>query len=120
VPALLPDCSRDSDRQSALNHYFTAQISVLPRLYDGLASGLVAKISSRPPGVCVFDGKAVLIELRRVRCNQTSETLTCHVNNVQITIGAVIPAQANISAGGLIVGGTIVLLICGFAFSFLC
>lgn len=61
--------------------------------------------SSWPPRVRVFDGEAVLVELWRVRCNQACETLTCRVNHVQITVWAVIPAQANIRAGGLIVGG---------------
>src|ERR1700693_4798672 len=101
----LPDCSRDSDRQSAKIICSQAQIPVLPHLYDGLGSGLLPMFSSRPPGVRVFDGEAVLVELRWVRCNQASETLTCRVNNVQITIGAVIPAQANIRAGGLFSGG---------------
>jgi len=77
----------------------------MPRLFDGLGSGLLAKFSSRPPRVRVFDCEAVLVELRRVRCNQASETLACGVNNVQITVGTVIPAQANIRTGGLIVGG---------------
>ena len=61
--------------------------------------------TSRPPGIREFDGEAVFVELRRVRCDQAGETLTCRVNHVQVAVGTVIPAQPNVGAGGLVVSG---------------
>src|SRR5712691_1516741 len=57
------------------------------------------------PGVCELDGEAVLVELRRVHCHQTGEALACGIDDVQIAVGAIIPTQANVGAGALIVGG---------------
>src|SRR5213079_2533375 len=41
--------------------------------------------TSGSPRICDFDGEAVLVELRRVGCDQAGETLTCRVDHEQIT-----------------------------------
>src|SRR2546426_2045949 len=60
--------------------------------------------TSRAPGICELNGETVLIELRRVRCNQTRKALACSVDNIQITVGTIVPAQANVCARRLVVG----------------
>ncbi len=77
----------------------------LPRPYDGLGSGLLAKFSSRSPGVCVLDGETILVELCGVRSDQAREALTGRINNIQITVGTIIPAQANVGTRRLRVCG---------------
>ncbi len=61
--------------------------------------------TSGPPRICELDGEPILVELRRIRCDQAGEALACRVDDVQVTVGTVIPAEADIRAGGLIVGG---------------
>src|SRR5438477_5411621 len=52
--------------------------------------------TSRSPRICDFDGEAVLVELRRVCCDQAGETLTCRVDHEQITVRAIIPAKTEV------------------------
>src|SRR5437763_1314900 len=61
--------------------------------------------TSRSPGICEFDGKAIFVELWRVCGNQAGEALTGGVDHVEITIRPIIPAQTNVCARRLIVGG---------------
>src|SRR2546422_10089557 len=61
--------------------------------------------ASRSPGICKLNGKTVLVELQRVCRNQARKSLTCSVDHIQIAIRTIIPAQTNVCAGGLIVGG---------------
>src|SRR5437763_6433816 len=59
--------------------------------------------TSGSPRICDFDGEAVLVELRRVCCDQAGETLTCRVDYEQITGRAVLPAKADVGTRPLIV-----------------
>ena len=57
------------------------------------------------PRVRELDGEAVLVELGRVLRHQASESRASRVNDVQITIGTVIPAQSKVGAHRLRIGG---------------
>src|SRR5215469_6576066 len=60
--------------------------------------------TSRPPGICVHDDEAVLVILRRILRYQTGKALARGIDDIQVAVRAVIPAQSNIGAGGLIIG----------------
>src|SRR5215469_4469102 len=48
--------------------------------------------TSRAPGVCEFDGEAILIVLGWVRGDHAGETLACGVDHKEIAIRTVVPA----------------------------
>src|SRR5712691_2148806 len=62
-------------------------------------------LTSWSPGVRELDSETVLIKLRRVHRHQTGETLARGIDHIQITVRTVVPAQANVSAGALIIRG---------------
>src|SRR5438105_4048410 len=47
--------------------------------------------TSRTPGICELDDEAVLVVLR-IYGNQTGETLARCIDDVQVTVGAIIPS----------------------------
>ena len=57
------------------------------------------------PRVRELDGEAVLVELGRVLSDQAGEARARCVNDVQIAIGTVIPAQSKVGAHRLRIGG---------------
>ena len=61
--------------------------------------------TSRTPGICVLDDEAVLVVLRRIYSDQTGKALARRIDHVQVTIGPVVPSQANVGACALRVGG---------------
>src|SRR5215467_11150952 len=61
--------------------------------------------TSRAPGVCELDGKAIFVVLRWVCCDQAGEPLACRVNEKQIAVRTIVPSQANVCAGRLCVCG---------------
>src|SRR6266446_5212417 len=62
-------------------------------------------VASRSPGISELDDEAVLVVLGRIFRNQAGKALARSIDNVKIAVGTVIPAQANIGAGCLVVGG---------------
>src|SRR5881396_2920511 len=61
--------------------------------------------TSWSPGVCELDGKAIFIELWRIRGNQTGKALASSVDHEQITVGSIVPAQPNVRTRALVVRG---------------
>src|SRR2546427_6296638 len=61
--------------------------------------------TSRSPRIRELDRETVLIELRRGCRNQAGKALAGCIDYVQITVRPIIPAQANVCARRLIVGG---------------
>src|SRR5215472_11978414 len=61
--------------------------------------------TSRAPGVCDLDGKAIFVVLGWVCGDQASETLSCCIDKEQVAVRAVVPPQADICACRLSVGG---------------
>jgi len=61
--------------------------------------------ASGPPRICELDRETVLVELGRVHCDQASEALARGVDQIQITVGAVVPTQTNVGARALTVRG---------------
>ena len=57
------------------------------------------------PGIRELDGQSVLVELRRIRRNQAGKGLTRRVDHIQITVGPIIPAQANVRTRGFRIRG---------------
>src|SRR6266566_2212785 len=62
-------------------------------------------LTSRSPGICEFNGKAILIKLWWVCRDQAGKALTGGVDHVQVTVRTIIPPQANVCGGGLSVRG---------------
>jgi hypothetical protein len=60
---------------------------------------------SRSPGVGELDGQSVLVELRRIRRNQAGKGLARRIDHIQITVGTIVPAQANIRTGSFCISG---------------
>ena len=61
--------------------------------------------NSWPPGIRRFDSEATLIELGWIGSYQTGEALSGGVDHKQVAIRTVVPAEANIGAGCLIIRG---------------
>src|SRR5215469_15051935 len=59
--------------------------------------------TSRTPGICEFNGEAIFVKLRWVRCDEAGKPLAGSVDDKQIAIGTVIPAQPNVGTHGLVV-----------------
>ncbi len=93
---------RPPQTRAACQDYLTRIVNAI--LTDA-GRGSQSLRNSRPPGIRELDGKTVLVKLRWIGCHQASEALTCRVNNVQVTVGTVIPPQADVCAGALIIGG---------------
>jgi hypothetical protein len=55
----------------------------------------IVKIS-RSKGIGVLDYETVLVKLDGIRGCQARKLLTCGIDDVEITIGAVIPAQTSV------------------------
>src|SRR5260370_30841730 len=62
-------------------------------------------LTSRSPRVRVFDSETILVKLCRVRSHQTREALSGRINHEQITVRTIVPAQANVGARSLSIGG---------------
>ncbi len=58
----------------------------------------------RPEGIGVLDDESVFIKLSWVDGCQAGELLARSVDDVQVTIGTVVPSQPDIGAGSLCVG----------------
>ena len=71
------------------NFASNTSIFCLP-LYD--ARVIHCAFSSRLPGVSEFNDEAVLIVLRRILSREACEALASGVDDVEITVGTVIPA----------------------------
>src|SRR5437773_2642191 len=61
--------------------------------------------TSRSPGISEFNGEAILVELWRVGSHQTGKALAGRIDNVEVTVGTIIPSQSDVCARGLVVGG---------------
>src|SRR5690348_9697506 len=70
-------------------------------------SGCRAKLSCLQrlalPGVCVFDGEARFANLRRVCRSQAGELCADVIDDIEIAVGAIVVAQAQIGAHRLII-----------------
>src|SRR5215467_4082284 len=60
--------------------------------------------TSRTPGVCELDGKAIFVVLRRVCGDQTGEPLACRIDKEQIAVWPIVPPQADVCTCRLGVG----------------
>ena len=58
-------------------------------------------LTLRSPGIRIFDGEAILGELRRIGSYQARELLTNSVDHEQITVRTVIPAETDVRASRL-------------------
>ena len=104
--------SRASERLKGRNtcvKWLTSRVAFFERCLGGAGREELLEKSWRrwlgAPRVCELDGEAVLVELRRVHCHQTGEALARSIDDVQITVRTVIPAEANVGAGALIICG---------------
>src|SRR6266852_6450947 len=61
--------------------------------------------TSRSPRVCVLDGETVFVKLSWADSCEAGELLSRSVDHVKIAIGAVVPAQPDVGARSLCVGG---------------
>src|SRR5437870_7311218 len=62
-------------------------------------------VTSRSPRVCELDGETVFVKLSGADSCQAGELLSRSVDHVKIAIGAVVPAQPDVGARSLCVGG---------------
>src|SRR5215471_10533910 len=61
--------------------------------------------TSRAPGVCELDSEPIFVILGWVCGHQAGKTLACCIDKEQIAVRAIIPAQTNVRACRLCVGG---------------
>src|SRR5947207_14878012 len=57
--------------------------------------------TSRSPRICEFDGEAIFVELWRIGSDQAGKALASRVDQIQVTVRALVPSQANICSCSL-------------------